>query len=250
LGGIFLKKEYEGGRVIYIRKSEERGSTQLNWLDSKHTFSFGHYYDSNYMGFGPLCVINEDKVASNTGFGQHPHQDMEIISYVLKGGLEHKDSLGNGSIIVPGDVQRMSAGIGITYSEFNLLTDETVHFLQIWVIPNQRGISPSYEHKSFTQKYQLGQLALIASYDGREDSVMIHQDAEIYVLHLDLDQTFQYLLKSERMAWVQIAEGVLTLNNKVLNQGDGAAVVQENTLEFIGKDKAEILIFDLHEEYN
>lgn len=231
--------------MIRIRKSEERGKAHHGWLDSKHTFSFGHYRDPEHMGFGALRVINEDKVEPGQGFGEHPHNNMEIISYVLEGALEHKDSLGTGSIIVPGDVQRMSAGTGITHSEFNPQPDKRVHFLQIWIIPNREGIPPSYEQKNFTERRAAGQLTLVASPDGRDDSLTVHQDAEMFVLDLDPGQAFSYPLKEGRMAWVQLARGAAHLNGEALNQGDGAAVSREAALEFTGKDKAEILIFDL-----
>ncbi len=232
--------------MFTIRKSEERGAINMGWLDTKHTFSFGHYRDENHMGFGALRVINEDKVAPAKGFGAHPHRDMEIITYVLEGAIEHKDSLGTGSIIVPGDAQRMSAGTGIVHSEFNAQSDKVLHLLQIWIIPDKEGIAPSYEQKNFTRKRKPGQLTLIASADGREDSLTIHQDAALYVLDLNAGQSLDYPLQEGRMAWAQVARGSVMLNGQSLKQGDGAAVSREQALAFTADEKAEILVFDLN----
>ncbi|MDP3531953.1 MAG: pirin family protein [Alphaproteobacteria bacterium] len=231
--------------MVYIRKSEERGITKTDWLNSKHTFSFGHYYDKNHVGFGSLLVINEDIVKPNAGFGKHPHRDMEIISYVLEGALEHKDSLGTGSIILPGDVQRMSAGIGITHSEFNPQKDVPVHFLQIWITPDKLGLTPSYEQKSFLKKRESGQLTLLASNDGYLDSLILHQDVNMFVLDLNANEKFTFLVEEGRMIWVQIVRGSVQLNQHILQQGDGIGVKNETSVNFQGKEKVEILIFDL-----
>jgi redox-sensitive bicupin YhaK (pirin superfamily) len=234
--------------MIELRKSEDRGTTQLGWLDSQHTFSFGEYYDLKHMGFGVLRVINEDIVNPATGFGTHPHRDMEILTYVLEGALEHKDTLGTGSIIKPGDVQRMSAGTGISHSEYNPLKDRQVHLLQIWIIPERKGLPPSYEQKNFTAKRNPGELTLVASRDGANDSLTIHQDASLYVLDLVPGQPFRYELEEDRMVWLQVTRGDASLNEQKLKQGDGVAVSHEKTLELKTSGAAEILIFDLPRE--
>lgn len=231
--------------MIKIRKSEDRGTTQLDWLESRHTFSFGDYYDPEHMGFGALRVINEDKVDPSSGFGTHPHRDMEILTYVLEGALEHKDTLGTGSVIKPGDVQRMSAGTGVYHSEYNALEDSHVHLLQIWIIPETKGLPPSYEQKNFTEKRKPGELTLLASQDGHSDSLTIHQDVSLYVLDLAPGQAFKYELKDDRMVWVQVAAGSMFLNGQHVTQGDGVALSHEKTLEFKTQETAEILIFDL-----
>jgi redox-sensitive bicupin YhaK (pirin superfamily) len=231
--------------MIKVRKSTDRGTTKLDWLDSHHTFSFGNYYDPEYLGFGVLRVINEDKVNPMVGFDTHPHRDMEIITYVLEGALEHQDTLGTGSIIKPGDVQRMSAGTGIMHSEYNPLNDTPVHLLQIWIIPEKQNLPPSYEQKNFSQNRKSGKLTLLASHDGNEGSLTIHQDASLFVLDLDSGQTFTYVVAESRKVWVQIAQGNAGLNGQHLEQGDGAGIIQEKILEFQAKEKTEILIFDL-----
>ncbi|MCE3255739.1 MAG: hypothetical protein K0R25_1233 [Rickettsiaceae bacterium] len=231
--------------MIKTRKSADRGPTKTDWLDSKHTFSFGYYHDLEYMSFGALRVINEDKIAPGTGFGSHPHRDMEIITYVLDGALEHKDSLGTGSIIVPGDVQRMSAGTGIVHSEKNPLHDKPGHFLQIWIIPEKQGLNASYEQKNFTESRKTGKITLVASHDGRDGSLTIHQDVSMFVLDLDAKQQHFYLIKTGRMLWVQIARGSVTLGDQKLEQGDGAAISNEEAVKFDALEKSEILIFDL-----
>lgn len=232
--------------MIKIRKSEERGPTRMGWLDSRHTFSFGHYLDPAHMGFGVLRVINEDIVKPGAGFSPHSHNDMEIISYVLEGALEHKDSLGNGSVIVPGDVQRMSAGMGITHSEKNALHDTPVHFLQIWIIPEEEGILPSYEQKNFTLQRKPGQLTLVASRDGREGSLTVHQDVSLYVLDLEAGQSYSYPLEEGRMLWMQVARGSALLGGEPLMQGDGVAISRETSAELKGLENSEILVFDLN----
>ena len=233
--------------MITIRPSQERGRANFGWLDSKHTFSFGSYYDPNQMGFSDLRVINEDQVQPGQGFGTHSHKDMEIISYVLKGELEHKDSIGNGSVIRPGEVQRMSAGTGIAHSEFNASNSDLVHFLQIWIIPERTGIQPSYEQKNFPLAERQGKLKLVASADGRDGSVTIHQDASLYVAVLNQGDHITYNTNSNRSLWLQVARGAVKVNDKVLNTGDGAAVTQETELELVATaDKTtEILLFDL-----
>lgn len=234
--------------MITIRKSEDRGRTKLNWLDSKHSFSFGEYYDPHHMGFSVLRVINEDMVYPSSGFGTHSHRDMEIITYVLEGALEHKDSFNTGSVIRPGDVQRMSAGTGIAHSEYNPSADAPVHFLQIWIIPEKQGLPPSYEQKNFTTARKPNTLTLLASRGGDNTSLTIHQDVSLYVLDLEAEKSFSYRLEINRLAWVQIAQGEILLNGQLLRQGDGAAVSQEKELELLAQEKAEVLIFDLPDE--
>ena len=232
--------------MITIRPAQERGNANFGWLDSKHTFSFGSYYDHNHMGFANLRVINEDKVQPGKGFGTHSHRDMEIISYVLEGELEHKDSIGNGSTIRPGDVQRMSAGTGIAHSEFNGSTTDLVHFLQIWITPEKAGIEPSYEQKNFPLADRQGELKLVASADGRDGSVTIHQDANLYVAVLNQGDRVNYNTNKSRSLWLQVAKGAVEVNGQALNTGDGAAVTEETELElFANADNTEILLFDL-----
>jgi quercetin 2,3-dioxygenase len=230
---------------VHIRKSEDRGKANFGWLDSRHSFSFGHYYDPGHMGFGPLRVINEDRVAPGEGFPEHPHSDMEIISYVLEGALEHRDSLGAGSVIRPGDVQRMSAGKGIRHSEFNASHSEPVHFLQIWIIPERRGFEPGYEQKSFPDEEKRGRLRLVASRDGREGSVKIYQDASLYATILSKGQRVAHELTAGGLAWVQVAKGSALLNGEALEPGDGAPIDVSGTLELEGVRDAEVLLFDM-----
>jgi len=231
--------------MITIRHSNERGGGDYGWLNTKHTFSFDRYYDQDFMGFRSLRVINEDRVQPGEGFPTHPHRDMEIITYVLEGALEHKDSLGTGSVIRPGDGQRMSAGTGIRHSEFNPSTTDPVHLLQIWIKPDGPGHQPSYEQKTFPAEEKRGKLRLIASPDGKDGSVTIHQDAKLYVAVLGPAQQVNYSLASERYAWLQVAKGAVELNGKTLSQGDGAAVDNEQKLTIKGIEDAEILLFDL-----
>jgi hypothetical protein len=228
-----------------FRKSSERGRANFGWLDSKHSFSFGHYYDPHHMGFGPLRVINEDRVAPGGGFPTHPHSDMEILSYVLEGALEHKDSLGTGSVIRPGDVQRMSAGTGVRHSEFNASDKESVHFLQIWILPERKGLTPGYEQKSFDAALKRGKLCLIGSRGGREGSVIIHQDAELYATLLEAGQRVAHFLAEGRGAWVQVVRGSITVNSEVLQTGDGMAVEGADEIQIEGQDSAEVLLFDM-----
>jgi redox-sensitive bicupin YhaK (pirin superfamily) len=231
--------------MLTIRPASERGRAEHGWLDSHHSFSFADYYDPAHMGFRALRVINEDRVAPAKGFGTHPHRDMEIISYVLEGGLAHKDSLGTGSVIKPGDVQRMSAGSGVSHSEFNASPSDPVHFLQIWLVPTQRGIEPSYEQKSFTEADKRGRLRVVASPDAREGSVTIHTDAVLYSGLFDRGESAQLTLAAGRHAWVQVARGSVRLNGQELAAGDGAALSDVTKLELEGVERAEVLVFDL-----
>jgi redox-sensitive bicupin YhaK (pirin superfamily) len=231
--------------VISIRQSSERGATRLDWLDSRHTFSFGDYYDREQRGFRSLRVINDDRVAPGAGFGTHGHRDMEIVTYVLSGSLAHRDSLGSGSAMKRGDVQRMSAGTGIRHSEFNGSKQEPVHFLQIWILPERNGLSPEYEQRHFSDDDKRGRLRLLGSLDGRGESLTIHQDIELFAALLARGGRVSHQLRSGRHAWIQVAKGVLTLNGQTLDAGDGAAVSDETLLELAGVDDAELLLFDL-----
>lgn len=232
--------------MIRIRRAADRGTSELGWLDSRHTFSFSDYHDPRHMGFGALRVINEDRVAAGAGFGKHGHRHMEIISYVLEGALEHKDSIGTGSVIQPGDVQIMSAGTGILHSEFNHSKVESVHFLQIWIEPDRTGISPRYEQKTFSDKDRHGRLLLVASPDGRDGSLTVFQDVEFRAGVLEGGQRIAYDLTAQRKAWLQLADGELQLNGHRLTAGDGAAVEAEQKLMFeVSSERAEILLFDL-----
>jgi len=231
--------------MITIRHSNERGHANHGWLDSFHTFSFADYYDPAQMGVSVLRVINEDRVQPGAGFPTHGHRDMEIVSYVLEGALEHKDSMGNGSVIRPGDVQRMSAGTGVRHSEFNASNTELVHFLQIWILPDRNGHTPGYEQKHFSPAELNGTLRLIASPDGRNGSVTIHQDARLYAVKLDGKQSVSHELVSGRRAYVHAARGALQLNGQSLAAGDGALVEGETELLFEQGHNAEALLFDL-----
>jgi redox-sensitive bicupin YhaK (pirin superfamily) len=231
--------------MITVRKGTERGASNFGWLDSKHTFSFGHYYDPRNMGFGALRVINEDIVTGGAGFGTHPHDNMEIISYVLDGALQHKDSLGTGSVIRPGDVQRMTAGTGIAHSEFNASTSDPVHFLQIWVLPEKRGLEPGYEQKSFPPEARKGRLQLVGACDGRDGALKIHQDLDLFVANLDKGDAVSHALRPRRKAWVQVTRGAVTVNGTTIAQGDGAALTDEAQVAIAANDNAEVLLFDL-----
>lgn len=228
-----------------IRKSEARGKADLGWLESRHSFSFGHYHDPSHVGFGPLLVINEDRVKPGRGFGTHAHRDMEIISYVLDGALSHQDSMGNGSTLRYGDVQRMSAGSGVRHSEFNHSSDQPVHFLQIWIEPNVKGIAPSYEEKHFDAASKREQLRLIASPDGRDDSVLIHQDARIYAAILDGGSTQTHVLDSGRTSYVHVIRGEISINGERLAGGDALKITGEDRVTLNDAHGAEILLFDL-----
>ena len=229
--------------MIIVRRAEERGHADHGWLNTYHTFSFADYYDRAHMGFGTLRVINEDRVQPGRGFGTHAHEDMEIITYVLAGALEHQDSIGNGSTIRPGDVQRMSAGTGVTHSEFNHSKTEIVHFLQIWIIPEREGLPPSYEQRSFVPSDLQGQLLLIAAPEG--GLVKVHQDVQLYATRLALGQRLAHTLRPDRRAWLQVARGKVAVNGQLLEESDGAAVTQETSLVIVAEDNAEVLLFDI-----
>lgn len=231
--------------MLTIRKANERGHADHGWLNSHHSFSFADYYDPEHMGFRTLRVINEDRVQPGRGFGTHPHRNMEIVTYVLDGGIRHKDSMGNGSVIVPGDVQRMTAGTGITHSEVNASESEQLHLLQIWLLPRSTGLTPSYEQKRFTHDDKLGRLRIVASPDGRDGSVTLNTDASIYAGILDHGQEATLTLASERHAWVQVASGQVRMNGTLLNAGDGAALSDEPTVTLEGVDHSEVILFDL-----
>ncbi len=232
--------------MITLRKSDERGHANHGWLDSHHTFSFADYYDPSHMGFRALRVINDDRVAAGQGFGGHPHHDMEIISYVLEGQLAHEDSMGTGSVIVPGDVQRMSAGSGVTHSEFNNSKTAPVHFLQIWLVPSREGIAPGYEQKTFTVEDKLGKLRLVASPTGKDGSVTVHSDASLHAGLFDAGQEAKLELARGRHAWVHVASGEAMVNGKPMREGDGAAFSDEPQIVVVGAGKrAEVLVFDL-----
>jgi redox-sensitive bicupin YhaK (pirin superfamily) len=231
--------------MLTIRKSNDRGHANHGWLDSHHSFSFGSYHDPAHMGFGPLRVINEDRVDAGAGFGTHGHRDMEIISYVLEGELAHQDNIGNGSVIRPGDVQRMSAGSGVTHSESNHAKDHTTHFLQIWIEPDVKGIAPGYEEKHFDDAEKRGLLRLIASPDGREGSVVVHQDAHVYAGLFDGSESASLPLDPERLAYVHVATGAVVVNGVQLEAGDAVRVTAETQLSLGDGKQAHVLVFDL-----
>ncbi len=230
-----------------LRAAGERGRTELDWLESRHTFSFAEYYDPEIMGFGDLRVINDDVVAPGTGFGTHPHRDMEIISIVLSGALEHKDSIGSGSVIRPGEVQVMTAGSGIMHSEFNPSQTEPVHFLQIWVLTNRKDLEPAYEQKAFGSEAMKNTMCLIVSGTGEEGSLKINQDIRLYQTILEKDRKVSYKIIKDRKYWIQVASGKITVNDQILNRGDGLAILdEENRLELTGlEDGSNIIFFDL-----
>ena len=231
--------------MIRVRPAEERGKTQIGWLDSRHTFSFGDYHDPQNMGFSHLRVINEDRVRPGAGFPTHSHRDMEIITYVLEGALAHKDSTGTSSVIRVGDVQRMSAGTGISHSEYNASQTEPVHFLQIWIVPNETGLQPGYEQRSLNLEKNSSKWVLIAARDGREGAVKVHQDVELYLAAISAGQQLNYRLKPGRQAWLQVTRGATTINGMLLGAGDGASVSEEQTLEVKAVQVAELLLFNL-----
>lgn len=231
--------------MIQVRKADERGHAKHGWLDSHHTFSFANYYDPKFTGYRDLLVINEDRVQPGQGFGKHPHENMEIISYVLEGELAHKDSMGTGSVIRPGDVQRMSAGRGVVHSEFNNSKENPVHFLQIWITPKTEGIKPSYEEKKFSSDEKRNRLKLIVSPTGDDGSLSINQDAKLFSALLDEGKEVSYELATNRYGWVQVARGSVELNGTLLREGDGASISNENALKLIAKQPAEVLVFDL-----
>jgi len=231
--------------MIGIRPSGARGRSRFGWLDSQHSFSFGDYYDPAHMGFRSLRVINEDRVAPGQGFGTHGHADMEIISYVLEGALEHKDSIGTGAVIRPGEVQRMTAGTGIRHSEFNPSAAEPVHFLQIWILPDRERLAPGYEQRAFADGERRGRLRLVASPDGRDGSVTVHQDARLFAALLGAGQAVEHRFEKGRGGWLQVARGAVRANGTTLGTGDGAAIEQEPLLAIEGLEPAELLLFDL-----
>ena len=231
--------------MITLRKSSERGFADHGWLKSFHSFSFADYYDPQHMGFGNLRVINEDRIAPGTGFGTHGHRDMEIISYVLEGALAHKDNMGNGTSIVPGDVQRMSAGRGVMHSEYNHAPNDTTHFLQIWILPNAQGIAPGYEQRHVDADSKRGRLRLVASSDGRDDSVTVHADASIYAGLFDADESAQLAVAPSRKAYVHVARGSVHVNGRLLATGDAAMLSDEPLVKIDGGRGAEVLVFDL-----
>ncbi|MBO4121237.1 pirin family protein [Cupriavidus gilardii] len=231
--------------MIEIRKSAERGYADHGWLQSYHSFSFADYFDPRHVQFGPLRVINEDRVAPGMGFGTHGHRDMEIISYVLSGELAHKDSIGNGSVIRPGDVQRMSAGTGVRHSEYNHAAHDTTHFLQIWIVPDRNGIEPGYEEKHFDAADKRGRLRLVGSPDGAEGSVRIHQDVRLYAGLFDGDETATLTLAPGRRAYVHVARGAVAVNGQALEAGDAAKLEGVDAVSLAQGDAAEVLVFDL-----
>lgn len=231
--------------MIKIRKAQDRGHFDFGWLNTYHTFSFGDYYDPSHMAFRSLRVINEDVVAPGRGFPTHGHRDMEIVTYILEGALEHRDSMGSGSIIRRGDAQRMSAGTGVRHSEANPSKDEPVHLLQIWILPEREGQQPEYEEKRFADEEKRNRLRLIVSPDGDEGAVRIHQDAKIYASVLDEGKSVNHQIAGGRHAWLQIAGGAVELNGTPLKHGDGAAVSQENQLSIVADGPSEVLLFDL-----
>lgn len=231
--------------MITLRRSNDRGHANHGWLDSYHTFSFANYYDPAHMGFRKLRVINDDRVAGGGGFAPHSHRDMEIVTYVLDGALEHQDSMGNNSVIRPGEVQRMTAGTGVTHSEYNASKTDTVHLLQIWVLPEKAGLEPGYEQNFYTPEEKRGQLRLVASQDGRDRSVTVHQDLNLYATVLGEGETVTHDIERDRHLWVHVARGSATVNGESLKAGDAAAIEKEPRLELVGQDMAEILVFDL-----
>lgn len=231
--------------MITVRNRDDRGHTKIGWLDSQHTFSFGQYYDPAHMGFRSLRVINDDRVIPGAGFPTHGHRDMEIISYVVDGALEHKDSMGTGSIIRPGDVQRMSAGTGVTHSEFNPSQEESARFLQIWVEPEKTGIDPSYEQKAFAPEERENQLRLVVDREGRDGAVKVHQDVSMYAAALTENGIVAYTIESGRHVWIQVVRGIVELNGKELREGDGAAISDNIEITLSSEVGAEVLLFDL-----
>jgi quercetin 2,3-dioxygenase len=228
-----------------VRKATERGHVNVDWLNSYHTFSFGNYHDPNWMGFRTLRVINDDVIAPASGFGTHGHRDMEIVTYVLAGALEHKDSLGTGAVIYPGEVQRMTAGTGITHSEFNHSAEEAVHLLQIWIIPDTVGLTPSYEQKNFPAAEKQGKLRLVASRNGRDGSVTIHQDVDMYVGLIGTDESISFEPQPDRSVWLHVAQGEVTIDDRLLSAGDAIAYPSGNKLTITSPTNGEFILFDL-----
>jgi redox-sensitive bicupin YhaK (pirin superfamily) len=231
--------------MVQLHPGSERGATRTGWLDSRHSFSFGDYYDPKHMGFGALRVINDDRVAPGAGYGTHPHRDMEIITYVLEGALQHRDSLGTGSVIRTGELQKMSAGTGILHSEFNASQTEPVHFLQIWIVPESRNLQPGYQQFSFDPRDRDGRLQLVASNEAREGVIRVYQDVQLYLADLRSGQSISHPLASERRAWVHVARGEVRLNGSLLTAGDGIAIENEPAVELKSDSEGEVLLFDL-----
>jgi redox-sensitive bicupin YhaK (pirin superfamily) len=231
--------------MLTLRKREERGHVKIGWLNTYHSFSFGEYYDPRYMGFRALRVINDDRISPSAGFPTHGHRDMEIVTYVLEGSLEHKDSLGTGSVIRPGEIQQMTAGTGIRHSEYNHSADEEVHLLQIWILPEQENLEPSYEQKTTGLAEHPNEFRLIASRDGRQGSVIVHQDVNLYAGLIEPGRTISQRLNEKRYGWLQMARGNGTLNGLPLREGDGVAIAQESELNLSSEEGAEVLLFDL-----
>ncbi|MCL4692634.1 MAG: pirin family protein [Candidatus Hydrogenedentes bacterium] len=231
--------------MITIRRSNERGHFNHGWLDTNHTFSFGGYHDPEHMGFRALRVMNEDRVKPGEGFGEHGHKDMEILSYVLEGGLEHRDSLGNGSVLRPGMFQRMTAGSGIRHSEFNASDTEPVHFYQIWLFPERDGLEPGYEERAYSDEDKHNRLLLVAAREAKNGALTIHQDASVYLAALDAGASVSHALAEGRHAWIQVLRGSVTVNGEVLNVSDGAAISEETDLEIRATEDSEVLLFDL-----
>lgn len=238
----FLRKE-KG--MMLVRKSNERGLAEHGWLKSRHTFSFAEYYDPKYMGFGPLRVINEDRIRGGTGFDTHPHRDMEIISYVISGGLKHKDSMGNVAVIKPGEVQRMSAGTGVRHSEYNEQDGEETHFFQIWIMPDKQGVEPGYGQKSFEKELNSQKLVHVISPNGSEGSISIHQDANMYISRLKKSESLDFALKSERKLWIQIVKGSVKVNDQTVETGDAIAAQDIGTAKITASEDSEMILFDL-----
>jgi redox-sensitive bicupin YhaK (pirin superfamily) len=232
--------------MMYVRKANERGHFDHGWLDTYHTFSFDQYYDPRHMGFRALRVMNEDRVEEGQGFGMHGHRDMEIVTYVLEGELEHKDSMGNGSILKAGELQRMTAGTGVRHSEFNPSEKQPVHLYQIWLLPDRKGLTPGYEERRFEPSETHNRLRLVASREGRDDSLKIHQDADVYLSSLDAGRQVKHPLRPGRHGWLQVLRGQVDVNGVSLNEGDGAAISEEANLDIASQDKSEILLFDLN----
>jgi quercetin 2,3-dioxygenase len=231
--------------MIEVRSAKERGRTDWGWLDSRHTFSFGEYHDPAHMGFRTLRVINDDRVKAGAGFGTHGHRDMEILSYVLEGALEHADSSGGGGVIRPGELQLMRAGTGVTHSEYNHSKVDPVHFLQIWIVPDAQGLKPAYAQQAFDRDAARRAFLLLASKDGRDGSLPIHQDVQLWVASLGPEERRELSLRSSRHAWIHVARGSISVNGTPLGEGDGAAVSGEERLAFAGREPAEVLVFDL-----
>jgi len=232
--------------MINVRKAEERGHADHGWLNSYHTFSFADHYDPQNMGFRSLRVINDDIVTGGRGFGTHPHRDMEIITYIISGALEHRDSMGNGAVMKPGEVQRMTAGTGVMHSEFNHSKTEPVHLLQIWILPEKSSLPPGYEQKSFAEQLKPGKLVLTVSPNGKDGSLKINQDVNLLVGKLNAGDETRYELKPGRSAWVQVATGKVALNGNELNAGDGASLSEEQSIDLTGKEPSQVLVFDLN----